>query len=592
MSERWKLVSPLARFLASTPWLMPWSRVCPARLLAVRARQRPGDPALLYRDETYSYGDLDRRVDAYARSFAREGITAGGVVAILMDNRPDYVFAVMGLNRIGAVGSLINTNLSGATLLHALAACQAQKLVLGEEHLPKLEEVADSLQTLSVDKDVLVKLDDEAATDPAYLEKLRIIDPEIADAADGPDLAKWSPRNSDVFCYIYTSGTTGLPKPAIIRNQRMLGSNFTFGHLMHRSRPGDVIYVPLPLYHSSAMFVGLGAGLATGAAVALRRCFSASAFWDDVRRYGATSFVYVGELCRYLLHTPESPDERSHRLRVGVGNGMSPDVWRRFQERFGVPVIREFYGSTEGNAFMLNITGRPGMVGRLPRGQALVRCDPATGEIERDANGRCTKVQAGESGLLVGRISKMLRFDGYVDEKATSKKVLEDVFEPGDRYFNSGDLLQLHDGGWLSFSDRLGDTYRWKGENVSTGEVAQLIHAADGVDEANVYGVKVPGFEGRAGMVALRPTPAFDLDQFARYVIEKLPSYQRPVFLRILSDEMQITGTFKQRKVDYRDEAFDLERIGDPLYVLQGDGYVAIDRTLYERIMNGEFDPR
>jgi acyl-CoA synthetase (AMP-forming)/AMP-acid ligase II len=402
---------------------------------------------------------------------------------------------------------------------------------------------------------------------------------------------EYTPAAKDTFCFIYTSGTTGLPKAAIITNQRMLLANYGFGHLMHRAGAGDVIYVPLPLYHSSALFLGWGAALGTGAAMALRRRFSASNFWKDVREQGATSFLYIGELCRYLLNTPPQEGERDHKLRVGVGNGMRPDIWEKFQQRFGVPVIREFYGATEGNAVLMNMTGRVGMIGRMNPGQAVLRCDVETGEVIRNDRGLCSTVGAGEVGLLVGRISGATGFDGYVDREATQKKILADVLKPGDRYFNTGDLVQVHSGRWLSFADRVGDTFRWKGENVSTNEVADVLDGAEGVLEANVYGVQVPHADGRAGMAAIAVDEGFDLDRFAHYVVDSLPRYQRPLFLRLLGGDMQVTGTFKHRKVDYRHEAFDPARVTDPLYLLKNDRYVPLDRELHAAIESGAVTP-
>jgi acyl-CoA synthetase (AMP-forming)/AMP-acid ligase II len=421
--------------------------------------------------------------------------------------------------------------------------------------------------------------------------ELPVIDDALEQSSTERDSHGYTPSNSDVYCYIYTSGTTGLPKAAIIRNQRMLGANIGFGRLMHRCGPGDTIYVTLPLYHSSAMFLGWGPALVTGASIALRRKFSASSFWQDIRRFDATSFIYIGELCRYLLNQPPDPKDREHRLRTCAGNGLRPDIWETFQRRFDIPVIREFYGSTEGNTALLNFEGRPGMIGKMQRGQALVRCDPMTGELIRNAEGRCERIGEGEIGLLLGRVSKVLRFDGYLDPAATNKKLVADVFEDGDQYFDTGDLLELHAGKWLSFADRAGDTFRWKGENVSTNEVAEILDGANGVLEANVFGVEIPGTEGRAGMVAISIDEGFDLEAFTKHIDENLASYQRPLFLRILADEMRVTATFKHQKVEYRDEAFDLARVKDPLYVRDGDGFAALTPARHEELERGTRTP-
>ncbi len=550
-------------------------------MLSLRARKAPDDLALAYLDQRYSWADVDRRASIYQQVFADDGVGRGDVVAMMMDNRPDYLFALLGLSKIGAIGALINTNLSGKALAHAITVANAKKVLAGSEHMASVADVIGGLEGFDPLRDFYVHAESDAS--PECTTGAQDLNERIETTRPGTQL---DPRRraDDVFCYIYTSGTTGLPKAAIIRNQRYLGAALTFGHLMHRCGPGDVIYVPLPLYHSNALMLSWGSALVTGAGLALRRKFSASAFWDDVRKYGATSFVYIGELCRYLLNSPEREGEADHRLRVAVGNGLRPDIWEAFQTRFNVPLVREFYGSTEGNAPTLNLAGKPGMIGRLGRGQAVVRCNPDSGEMLRNASGFCERIGPGEIGLLVGRISAVASFDGYVDKKASDSKVTTGVFTRGDRYFNTGDLVQLHAGRWLSFADRLGDTFRWKGENVSTTEVSELLCAAPGVLEANVYGVEVPGADGRAGMAALRTDENFDLDSFATHVVSHLAAYQRPVFLRMLATEMRVTGTLKQQKVDYRDEGYDPTAVSDPLYILTGDRYENLDAARYARL--------
>ena len=361
-----------------------------------------------------------------------------------------------------------------------------------------------------------------------------------------------------------------------------------FGVSLMQATQRDIIYLPLPLYHSNAVLIGLGSSLVTGAGVALRRKFSASQFWSDVRKYDASIFVYIGELCRYLLNQPKASDERNHRLRLAVGNGLRPDIWEAFQRRFGVPLIREFYAATEGNAPIFNFEGRPGMLGRLRPGQVLVRCDEATGEILRDRKGLCNEAQEGDRGILLIHINPLYSFDGYVDQKATQGKVVTDVFRRGDRYFNSGDLLLLHEDGWVSFADRIGDTFRWKGENVSTNEVAEVLNGAKGVLETNVYGVSVPGTEGRAGMATISANGEFEIAELARFVCQRLPAYQRPYFVRLQQEGLRTTGTFKHQKTAYREEGYDPKRVRDPLYFLDGDRYVPIDDQVFRKLQTGE----
>jgi acyl-CoA synthetase (AMP-forming)/AMP-acid ligase II len=556
----------------------PWNA---SRLLAARAQEDPEDTGLLYLDRRMSWGELDRAVDRAASALQQAGIGPGDVVALLMDNRPEFLLAVTALSRLRAVAALVNTNATGRALEHAIAAVSPKLVLVGAEHAEALLAALPAFPQLG--PGAVLAWGDEGVPVP----------PELADfearleaAGDAPaDVG--APRADECMCYIYTSGTTGYPKAAVIRNSRWLIAGALFGASILELGPGDVVYITLPLYHSNAMFGGWGAALTTGAGMALRRKFSASRFWSDVEHFDASAFVYIGELCRYLLNQPERPEERAHRLRVITGNGLRPDIWERFQERFGVPLIREFYGATEGNAPMVNVLGRPGMVGRLQPSQAVVRCDLETGVVLRRPGGRCERIRAGETGLLLGRIGRVTSYDGYVDPEATRRKILPHVFRAGDRWFDTGDLVTLHQDGWISFADRVGDTYRWKGENVSTNEVAEILNGARGVLESNVFGVQVPGAEGRAGMACLRCGDAFSLPEFTAYVLERLPVYERPYFLRLLGDEMRVTGTFKHQKTDYRREGYDPGKIPDPLFFLDGERYVPLDAELHAALREG-----
>jgi acyl-CoA synthetase (AMP-forming)/AMP-acid ligase II len=459
-------------------------------------------------------------------------------------------------------------------------------VVVGSEHRERVSAVLGDLDLSNPERRVVEKLDRGAAAGGRPT-----LDDELDHASSLPPSMLQPPRSLDPMTYLFTSGTTGLPKAAVVTNQRFLMVGTAFSRIAHEARPDDVIYSALPLYHGTAQWAGWAACLHSGAALALRRRFSATRFWDDVRRFGATRFVYIGELCRYLLHQPPAPGERDHAIQIAVGNGLRPDVWTPFQERFGIPLIREFYGATEGNAPLMNLEGKPGMVGVLRPGQAIVRCDPTTGQLLRNRRGRAERVGEGETGLLIGRINLLAKFDGYLDEQATQKKILRDVFRKGDAWFDSGDLLTLHEDRWVSFADRVGDTFRFKGENVSTTEVGHILNAAPGVLESNVYGVEVPGLEGRAGMAALRTRDGFDLERFAEHVTQQLPQYARPQFLR-LEGEIATTSTLKHTKVDYRAEGWDPAKVQGPLFALQGERYVPLDAELRRRIETGELTLR
>jgi acyl-CoA synthetase (AMP-forming)/AMP-acid ligase II len=568
------------RIMRHASRLLPQSSWSSSRLLAMRASETPEHIGIAFEKQRLSWRELDARVNRVAHVLQRHGIGPGDAVAILMDNRPEFVVALTALNRLRAIGALINTNVTGRALVHAISVAKSRAVIVGAEHADKLSEVLPELEGISAE-DVLLQPDGLEGASNDSLDALAEAMP------DTPPRVSGQGRADEPMAYIYTSGTTGLPKAAIISNQRWLLASLMFGRGIFEATPRDVIYVPLPLYHSNAMFAGWGASLNTGARMALRRRFSASAFWNDVRAFRATCVIYIGELCRYLMNQPERPDDGDHSLRVISGNGLRPDIWERFQKRFRIPLIREFYGATEGNAPMVNLVGRVGMVGRLAPGQIIVRCDPETGEVIRTPEGRCSEVQTGESGLLLGRINRLTRFDGYVDRAASDRKVIRDVLREGDRFFNTGDLLVLHPDRWVSFGDRVGDTFRWKGENVSTNEVAEILNDAPGVLETNVYGVRVPGADGRAGMASVVCTDGFSLEDFAAHVRAELPVYQRPYFLRLQKD-MRITGTFKHQKVDYREEGYDPARVGDPLHFFDGDRYVPLDAALHARIQSGE----
>jgi fatty-acyl-CoA synthase len=358
----------------------------------------------------------------------------------------------------------------------------------------------------------------------------------------------------------------------------------------------ETIYAPLPLYHGESLFVGFAPAFRAGGAFASRRRFSARAFLDDVRRHEAVAFVYVGELCRYLLRLPPTPRDRDHRLRVAAGAGLRPDIWTAFQERFGIARIIEMYGATEGNIALHNADGRVGSVGRphplLEDTVRLARVDLARGELVRGPDGLCIPCTADEPGELLGRVGgpAAMEYDGYTERAATEQKIARDVFAPGDAWFRTGDLLR-HDGdGYYYFVDRIGDTFRWKGENVATQEVADALNGAPGVTETNVYGVPVPSADGRAGMAAvvLAEGARFDGTAFYAHAERHLPGYARPAFVRIVP-EMDVTGTLKQRKHTLAAEGYDPGQVSDPLFIRDDAArtYVPLTPAALEEIRRG-----
>ncbi|MGH8355840.1 MAG: long-chain-acyl-CoA synthetase, partial [Pseudomonas sp.] len=399
-------------------------------------------------------------------------------------------------------------------------------------------------------------------------------------------------RLKDPCFLIYTSGTTGLPKASIMSHGKWIKAYGGFGHSGLALSNTDVLYLTLPCYHNNAVTVCWSAVLAGGAAIALRRKFSASAFWKDVAHFRATCFGYIGELCRYLLNQPESPEERDNSLTCMIGNGLRPSIWGEFKERFGIQRITEFYASSEGNIGFTNVFNFDNTVGYSPATYAIVRYDLENDRALRDKKGFMQKAAKGEPGLLISEISAKWPFDGYTDPAKSEAAILRDVFKKGDAWFNSGDLMRDIGFKHTQFVDRLGDTFRWRGENVSTTEVENALGAFRGIEDAVVYGVEIPGTNGRCGMAALRLASGLDLDPagLAAQLDRSLPPYAAPLFLRLLR-EVETTGTFKYKKADLKREAYDPTRVGEALFVrLPGAAtFHPLQGPLYQAIQKGDY---
>lgn len=576
------------RFLARVMYFSAYKladakKNAPASFIEHWAKVTPHAPAIYFEDRRYTYSNFNEEANRVASVLKRLGAKTDESVALLMENRPEYLFTIIGANKLGMVTGLINTKLVGDQLTHALNITEANWLIVGSELAHEVEAIAD---TLSMPRDhILVWNDGETA---ATVEGALSMDERLTKASTGNlNLDVYDPKRR--FIYICTSGTTGLPKAALIGNQRFLRAVHYFGKGVLQIKASDVMYTAgMPLYHNAGISQGWGVCITSGAACVIRRKFSVSGFWDDCDRYGATLFTYIGEICRYLLNGAPHARERSHRLRGMLGAGLRPEVWAPFVERFQIPQVFEYYGATEGNVGLVNLTNRMGSVGRLLPGQEIVRVDADTEEFERDAQGHLIRAKVGESGIILGKIRPMAEFDGYVDRSKNDSKIVQNPFGKGDTYFNTGDLLTLHDNGFVSFADRLGDTFRWKGENVSTNDVQEMLVKYEGVAEANVYGVKVEGHDGRAGAAALLIEDGFDLGGFAAHVREHLPAYARPLFIRI-EEELPMTGSYKYVKTGFKREGFDPAQIATPLYFLDdAQGYVPLDAALYARIQAGE----
>jgi fatty-acyl-CoA synthase len=508
----------------------------------------------------------------------------------MMPNRPEYLAIWLGIARAGGVIALINTNLTGPVLAYSINIVEPKHIIVATELEDALATTNDLLKG-----SFTVWKHGESATD-----RTRIEDAVMA-FDDGPVPASERPALTleDRCLYIYTSGTTGSPKAANINHYRVLAGMTGFSAIMGATAH-DRMYDCLPLYHTTGGVLAVGSTLMVGGSVFIREKFSAREFWDDVVDHECTLFQYIGELCRYLLNAPPHPKERQHKIRLCCGNGLRPDIWIAFKKRFRIPVIREFYAATEGNCVIFNADGTPGAVGRVPSWAEsifpikVVRFDVLHEEVLRDENGFCIECPPDEVGeviskILVDPMRPGQRFEGYADKAATQKKVLSDAFEKGDRWFRTGDLMRRDARGNFYFVDRIGDTFRWKGENVSTSEVAEMINTFPGVDEATVYGVPIGGTEGKAGMAAIVVGDQFDIAGLGRHIEAHLTQYARPLFIRF-KREIDATATFKQRKIELMRDGFDPERTGDPIYfhdTAKGE-YVRMDPALFHKIQSGK----
>ncbi|XP_062448993.1 long-chain fatty acid transport protein 5 isoform X2 [Rhea pennata] len=510
----------------------------PVTLLDVfqaHVRRQPRRPLLLFQDELYTYEDVERRSARVARALERRlALCRGQVVAVFLPNCPTYVWTWLALAKLGCTMACLNSNARGRVLRHALAAARTTVMLTSPDLQAAVEEVLPDLQQDGIH---VFYLSDESPT--AGVEALG---PSIKAASDDPLPAYYradiTPDSKAI--YIFTSGTTG-------------------------------------------------------ATCVLRAKFSASQFWDDCRHYNVTVIQYVGELMRYLCNTPKRPGECNHNVRMAVGNGMRAEVWKEFLQRFGPITIREFYGATEGNAGFMNYTGKIGAVGRANvflkklAPFELIRYDVEQDEPIRDERGFCIPVRPGEAGLLVIKVTKKTPFHGYAgDPEKTEKKILRNVLVKDDVFFNSGDLLMMDHEKFLYFQDRVGDTFRWKGENVATTEVENTLATVNFIQEINVYGVSVPGCEGKCGMAAIRLKPGMSFEGESLYVHAKdcLPSYATPRFVR-LQEALEITGTFKQCKGNLVKEGFNPNIIKDPLFFLDEmkKSYVPLSPDIYTDIL-------
>ncbi|WP_434590616.1 long-chain-acyl-CoA synthetase [Pseudomonas sp. R4-83] len=554
--------------------------------------RNPDGPALMQGDLRLTYAQVNQWANRIAHYLSGQGIGKGDVVAVFIENRPELLVTILALAKVGAVSALLNTAQTRDTLIHSVNLVAPVAIVVGEELLPAFAAVREQVSIGA--QRIWFVADQDTYSHPGIAPEgyINLISASADASSENP------PSSRQIFCddpcfYIYTSGTTGLPKAGVFKHGRWMRSSASFGMIALDMGPDDVVYCTLPLYHATGLCVCWGSAVNGAAGFAIRRKFSASQFWSDVRRYRATTIGYVGELCRYLVDQPLSADDSRHDVRKMIGNGLRPGAWAEFKGRFAVEHICELYAASDGNIGFTNVLNFDNTIGFSLMAWELVAYDHDSGEPLRSADGFMRKVDKGEKGLLLARIDEKAPLDGYTDPQKTARVVLQDVFNKGDRYFNTGDLLRNIGFGHAQFVDRLGDTYRWKGENVSTTEVENLLLQHPHISEAVAYGVEIHNTNGRAGMAAITPAESLatlDFAELLTFARERLPSYAVPLFLRV-KVKMETTGTFKYQKTRLKNEGFDPGQTGgDPIYAwLPGtQTYSRVTEQVLAEILEGK----
>lgn len=581
LKSDWTYVTGYMRLLKATGAIDPEGEVLLADVVEATIDAGRDRTFIVFDGQETSFAAFEAMANRFANWGLSIGLKPGDCVALFMENRPDYIAFWVGMAKIAVKTALINYNLAGAGLAHCVKVAGARALVMNAALAPQHDGARDLMQL-----DLGAWSLDGGSLDAA-----------IAAASDArpPRTHRAGIKASEIALYIYTSGTTGLPKAAKITHARARGLMSIFVTAVGVTAE-DRILQTLPLYHATGGMAGVGCALTTGATLILRRRFSASHFWQEAIDNRATMLVYIGELGRYLMNQPPSSLERSHSIVKGFGNGLRADVWAEFVERTGIHRLVEFYGSTEGNVNFFNLDGKIGAVGRIPPlmkariTARVVKFDVETEQPVRGPDGFCMDAAPDEPGEAIGPITAepRQRFEGYNDPEQTNKKILRDVFAKGDVWFRTGDLMRIDRDGYVYFVDRVGDTFRWRSENVSTSEVEIALSGVPGVEHAVVYGVTAPGYEGRAGMAAITAPKGVDLHAMYQHLARQLPAYARPVFVR-LQPEVETTGTLKYRKVDLVKEGFDPANTSDPLFVADPDKqtYVPIDTDMLRKITSG-----
>jgi len=544
--------------------------------------------AIIFEDKTLTYKEFNEWINRYAHYFISLGLKKGDVIEVMIKNRPELLIILFASSKIGAVTSLINTDLREKSLIHCFKLTPGKIIIIDEECFEVFNKVKSDL-SLSEDQKLYFLTDKGRISCP---EGFIDISQEVSNLPIHNPLITYDIKTLDPIGYLFTSGTTGFPKAAMVDHSLAIMIYYWYGIMLCELTPEDIMYTSLPLFHGSGL-IGCIAPFGCGATIVLARKFSVSRFWDEIRKYKATAFSYVGEVCRYLMNQPPNPEDLKNSVRVVIGNGLRPEIWMDFKKRFNIPRIGEFYAAVDGNGSFANLLNFDCTVGLCATSYAIVKYDIDEDKPIRDEDGFMQKVDIGETGLCLFQSAGATQSRGYTDAKATESKLFRDVFKKGDVWFNSGDLLRDIGCDHAQFIDRLGDTFRWKGNNISTTEVEEVLNVFDQISLSTVYGVQIPHTDGRAGMAAIVPTinlENFDLKGLATSIKNNLPNYAVPLFLRFKSN-LSTTATFKLKKGKLKQENINLEKIEDPLYVMlpEMSEYVHMTEEIYENIQNGRY---
>ena len=589
VSNLWRLPSIISA-IKSTLNLKDEDRDSLGSYLEKNAARYPHKNAILFEDVVYTHQQFNQAVNRYANFFIKQGLQRGDVAVVLVENRPELLMVIGALSKLGVIASLINTNQRRKVLIHSINLDPGKTIIVGEELTDAFDEVRPELGLSDETQVFFLEDSGKKSSGDGY----RDLTQQIAESPDSNPATTGQIMLKDRYANVFTSGTTGLPKASIQTHRRWITCLNWFGAVNLNLKTDDVMYVSIPFFHTNALSVAWPCAAVSGAALAIRRRFSVSNFWKDIRKFDATAFIYIGEICRYLINQEPSADDKKNRVSKIVGNGLRPEIWKEFTTRFGISKVFELYGAADGTAGFTNTFNIEGSVGWCASKFAIVEYDMEAEQPFRDGDNFMQKVDRGKSGLCIAELSESMPFAGYTNKSANEKRILRDVFEKGDIWFDTGDILRDIGFKHAQFVDRLGDTFRWKGENVSTGEVEEIVNISHAfISGSTVYGVPIPGTDGKAGMAAIladiKPDE-FDFVKMVTALRKDLPSYAIPIFIRFIT-EFDTTATHKIKKHELRTEGIDLEKVKSPIYVLLpgADTYVPLTETIHTEILDNQY---